>query len=380
MASYVLVFNIGSSSNKLSAFSTDMKTVVTEPVWESSEDLGQRERAEVLDQQLKQLAGKVSLKDISIVGHRIVHGGRKFRQSTAINDEVQAEIERLCELAPLHNPAGLAGIELAKEHFPDCPQVAVFDTALHASMPRDVTVYALPYSWYEDHEIQRYGFHGINHAYVAKRAAEILKADEKTLRLVSCHLGNGCSTAAIKGGRSVYTSMGYTPLEGLVMGSRSGSIDPGIIVHALNSGLVTQAELDNLLNKQSGLKGISGTTNDMRELSEKAAAGDERCQLAIDIFVHHLRCEIAAAAATMDGADAIIFTGGIGENATAIREQACASLTFMGVFLDKTANRCTGKDGLVSTEASPVKILVVTAEENLAIARDCLQFAGAEIN
>lgn len=376
MTTNVLVFNIGSSTNKLSLFSIEGAASEAPPVWESSQDLKGRDREAVLGEQLADLDKRLPLKDVSIVGHRVVHGGRKFRQSTLITDEVVAEIDRLCDLAPLHNPAGLAGMRLALRLLPHCQQVAVFDTALHADLPRPCAVYALPYSWYEEHGVQRYGFHGINHGYVTRRAAELIGV--KSLPTISCHLGNGCSVTGLIGNRSVYTSMGYTPLEGLAMGTRSGSIDPGIVVHALNSGLVSQEDLDDLLNKKSGLLGISGQSNDMRTLLETAAGGDERCRLAIDIFVYRLGCEIGAAAATMNGAEALIFTGGIGENASAIREQTCRNLTFLGAHLDPEANRQARSDAIISTADSRLKILVIAAKENQAIAEECLQVTSAK--
>lgn len=373
---YVLVFNIGSSTNKLSLFSVERDTVNSKAVWESSQDLKGRDRETVLNEQLADLDQRVPLKDVSMVGHRVVHGGRKFRQSTLITEEVVAEIERLCELAPLHNPAGLAGIRLARRRLPDCPQIAVFDTAAYAELPPERAIYALPYSWYEEHGIQRYGFHGINHEYVAQRAAAILGT--ANLRAISCHLGNGCSVTGLIDNRSVYTSMGYTPLEGLVMGTRSGSVDPGILVYALNSGLVSQKDLDDVLNKKSGLLGISGKSNDMRTLLELADQGDERSRLAIDIFVYRLGCEIGAAVATMNGADALIFTGGIGENATAIRKQICDRLSFLGLALDEETNRSTRHDGIVSSPASRIKVLVINAQENMAIANQCLQVMASQ--
>jgi acetate kinase len=347
--------------------------VNADAIWQSSEDLKGRPRDEVLSAQLSEATKKVPLKEIQMVGHRVVHGGRKFRRSTLITEEVIEEIDRLCQLAPLHNPAGLSGINLARKLLPHAKQVAVFDTALYALLPPDCSVYALPYSFYEEHEIQRYGFHGINHGYVAERAAQMLGVDN--LRVVSCHLGNGCSVTGLINNRSVYTSMGYTPLEGLVMGTRCGSIDPGIIVHVLSSGLVKQSDLDDLLNKKSGLLGISGKTNDMKELLGLSVQGDERSKLAVDVFVQRLRCEIGAAIATMDGTDAIIFTGGIGENAVAIREQACSRLSFIDVQLDRHANAQARGDAIISTAASRLKLLVVTARENLAIASQCLKLA-----
>lgn len=378
MTTNILVFNMGSSTNKLSLLQlrdgADAASEVMDGGWQSNLDLHGRERETVLHEQLNELSAKTPLDQIQFVGHRIVHGGRKFRQSTLITDEVITEIDRLCELAPLHNPAGLAGVRLSQKLLPQSKQVAVFDTAIHAYLPLERAVYAVPYSWYEKHEIQRYGFHGINHGYVARRAAEML--GEPNLRVVSCHLGNGCSVTGLVDNRSVYTSMGYTPLEGLVMGTRCGSIDPGIIVQALDAGLVDQAGLDDLLNKQSGLLGVSGRTNDMRELMQAADEGDERCRLAIDMFVHRLRCEIGATVATMDGADAIIFTGGIGENAAAIREQTCSRLSFLGVKLDSKANSVARADAVISTPSSRLKTLVVTAGENLAIAQECLKFVN----
>lgn len=376
MPTSVLVFNIGSSTNKLSLFKAEGDAVDSSPTWESSQDLHGRDREAVLSQQLADLNTHVPLAHISTVGHRVVHGGRQLRRSTLITEDVVAKIESLCALAPLHNPPGLSGIRLARRLLSHCPQIAVFDTALYADLPPERTVYALPYEWYEEYGIQRYGFHGINHDYVARRAAELVGA--KSLSVISCHLGNGCSITGLIDNRSVYTSMGYTPLEGLVMGTRSGSIDPGIIVHALNSGLVSQNDLDDLLNKKSGLLGISGQSSDMRTVLARAREGDERSRLAIDVFVFRLGCEIGAAAATMNGAQALIFTGGIGENATTIRERACAHLSFLGVELNTLLNSQTRSDAIISTDRSQLKVLVIAARENLAIANQCLQVLATQ--
>jgi len=308
-------------------------------------------------------------------GHRVVHGGDRFRHSAIVDDDVEAAIEALSPLAPLHNPANLAGIRAARRALPGVPHVAVFDTAFHATLPRRARSYALPAEVTEAHGLQRYGFHGISHAFVAQRAADYLVGELRDLRLITCHLGNGASACAIEYGRSVETSMGMSPLEGLVMGTRPGDLDPGILLHLLREGW-TAERLDAVLNNESGLAGLSGRGNDLRDIEEAAAAGDARAQLAIHIYAHRVRKYVGAYAAVMGGVDAIVFTGGIGENSALMRHRVTQRLEFLGARLDEEANRQVGatlaQAGVVdfSTRNSRTKLLAVATDEERAIAED----------
>jgi acetate kinase len=315
-----------------------------------------------------------SLADINAVGHRVVHGGEKFTQSTLIDNEVRKEIEDCIELAPLHNPANLNGISAAREIFGGgIPQVAVFDTAFHQTLPEHAFLYALPYQFYRRHKIRRYGFHGTSHRYVAYRYRRLVGIPRDQTNVITLHLGNGCSIAAIKNGDPVDTSMGLTPLEGLVMGTRSGDIDPAIVEFICEKEGLTVHEVDSLLNKQSGLLGISGLTNDMRELlAEAHESNDRRALLAIEIFCYRIRKYIGAYLAAMNGADAIIFTGGIGENSAEIRASICDKLNWLGIELDpnRNENKSFGREKLISTESSRVKVFVIPTNEELLIARD----------
>ncbi len=309
------------------------------------------------------------------VGHRVVHGGDEFIEPTRITDEVAEAISNLSALAPLHNPANYAGIVAARKLLPDLLHVAVFDTAFHATLPRRAYTYALPEELSRKHNIRRYGFHGTSHAYVAHRAAEFLEADIHELRLITCHLGNGASVCAIEYGRSVETSMGMTPLEGLVMGTRCGDLDAGVVVQLLRAGRMTVDEVDNLLNRQSGLRGLSGFSNDMRDIEERAAAGDDRCRLAISVCAHRVRKYIGAYAAMMGGVDAIIFTAGIGENSPLVRHRVAQRLEFLGARLDEVRNReaAVNRDNPVvevSTNHSRTRLLAVATDEQHAIAQE----------
>ena len=335
------------------------------------EPLGHVDCAPALTLMLPRLVEGVT---VSAVGHRVVHGGERFAAPTRIDDSVEAAIEGLCALAPLHNPANLAGIRAARKLLPDVAHVAVFDTAFHATLPRRARTYALPADLMEKHGIRRYGFHGPSHSYVAARAAEHLEADLRDLRIITCHLGNGCSVAAIEEGRSVETSMGMTPLEGLVMGTRSGDVDPGVLLELARRESLSIDDLDTLLNRRSGLAGLSGVGNDMRDIADRAAEGDERCRLAIHAFTHRLRKYIGSYAAVMGGVDAVVFTGGIGQNSALIRHRAAQRLEFLGARLDEDRNR----DASVSAESpvaeisahrSRVALLVVATDEEHAIAR-----------
>lgn len=309
---------------------------------------------------------------IDIVGHRVVHGGEKYRQSVRIDADVKVEIDRLSTFAPIHNPANLAGIATIDRLFgTDLPQVAVFDTSFHANLPPAAYVYPGAYEWLAQ-GIRRYGFHGISHQYCARRAAHILEdRDLSSLRLITCHLGNGCSLAAIRNGQSIDTTMGFTPLEGLMMGTRSGSIDPGILTHLLRHSGCTVDELDRLLNQESGLLGISGVSNDMRQIVAEMERGNERAQLAFDIFVHRLRSQIGAMVASLGGVDALIFTGGIGENSAKIRAAACEGFGYLGLEIDRELNDNSPIDIDIAHTDSLVRVLVIHTEEDWEIAQEC---------
>ena len=313
------------------------------------------------------------IKDLAAVGHRVVHGGDRFTRSVLITEDVLAQIEACRDLAPLHNPDNLEGIRAARAILGSViPQVAVFDTAFHQTMPEKAYLYAIPYRLYTDHRVRRYGFHGTSHRYVAERYAQIRGISPAEANLIVLHLGNGCSAAAVKGGRSIDTSMGMTPLEGLVMGTRSGDIDPSIYKYlAPRTGMGIE-EIEWMLNHESGLRGISGLANDMRELLEAAFGhGHDRARLAIEIFCYRLRKYIGAYLAAMGGAEALVFTGGIGENAPRIREMACEGLDWMGVRLDRELNsRVVGQEARISEESSRLAVYVIPTDEELLIARD----------
>jgi acetate kinase len=308
--------------------------------------------------------------EIAVVGHRIVHGGPHLYQPTIVTPEVKQAIADVSAIAPLHNKAGLQGIEIAEKLFPGKPQVAVFDTGFHRTMPPYAAVYPGPYEWFE-RGIRRYGFHGINHEYCAHRAARLLGRELSSLKLISCHLGNGCSLAAIDAGKSVDTTMGFTPLEGVMMGTRGGSIDPGILIHLLRAEKMGAGELDDTLNRRSGLLGISGVSSDIRDVLEAAGKNNERAKLAFDIFVHRLQTGIAAMAASLGGVDAIVFTAGIGENSAEVRRATCTRLGFLGVQIDEGKNSLAQPDFEISTSKSAVRVLVIRAQEDWSIAREC---------
>ena len=387
---HILVINCGSSSIKAAVLEHESGAPVVEL---KAERLGEGEGkasvrfdggdpescasdvrealGEVLPELMSRLPDGV---EVSGVGHRMVHGGEKFDGPVRLTREVIEELEALTPLAPLHNPANLAGIEVAHELYPDLLQVAVFDTAFHATLPRRARTYALPEALMEKYGIRRYGFHGTSHAYVAQQAAAHLEEDVRNLRIITCHLGSGCSMAAVEYGRSVETSMGMTPLEGLVMGTRSGDLDPGVLLHVMREEGWSLDEMDRVLNRESGLKGLSGVGNDMRDIEQRASEGDERCRMAIQVFSHQVRKYIGAYAAVMGGVDAIVFTAGIGENSEVIRHRIAQRLDFLGARLDEERNR----DAQVSREnpvaeihnrRSRVALLVVATDELHAIAQ-----------
>ena len=327
--------------------------------------------AAVLDKLTSAEYGVVaSMDEIGAVGHRVVHGGEKFAESVRINDDVMAAIAECIPLAPLHNPANITGIEACKAVMGDVPQVAVFDTAFHQSMPGKAFMYAIPYEYYSDLKVRRYGFHGTSHRYVSKRAAEMLGKPIEELKLISCHMGNGSSICAIDGGKSVDTSMGFTPIAGLPMGTRCGDIDVSILEYlASNTGLDVK-ELTNILNKKSGVLGVSGVSSDFRDLDSAASEGNDRAALALDIFHYDVAKTIGSYVAAMNGVDGIIFTAGIGENSAATRAAICEYLGYLGIEICPECNSKRGEDMFISTADSKVKVMVIPTNEELVIARD----------
>ena len=311
-----------------------------------------------------------SMSEIDAVGHRVVHGGEAFNQSVRITDAVLKAIEDCIPLAPLHNPANLTGIRACQKAMPGVPMVAVFDTAFHQTMPARAYTYALPHTYYEKDKVRRYGFHGTSHKYVAGRAAAMLGKKPEELKLISCHLGNGSSITAVDGGKSVDTSMGFTPLAGLPMGTRSGDLDAGILQYLMNEYKLSIDEMLNILNKKSGVEGISGVSSDFRDLESAAAQGNSLAALAREKFAYEVRKYIGAYAAAMGGADAVIFTAGVGENDAGIRAAACDGLAYMGVKLDPEANKIRGKEAVISAPDSRVKVLLIPTNEELMIAKD----------
>lgn len=401
----VLVLNCGSSSLRFQVIETDLERIEkdadrrlasgrierigSEALLDLAvEGRGPTRRAEALrdhraalDAVLRWLVSSEGLgkdaADVDAVGHRVVHGGERLTRSTLIDDDVIRGIEECIELAPLHNPANLKGIRAARQQFGEGrPQVAVFDTSFHATMPETSYLYALPYWTYVRHKVRRYGFHGTSHRYVAYRYRKLTGKTREDTNLVTLHLGNGCSACAVRGGQSIDTSMGLTPLEGLVMGTRSGDLDPSILEYLAHREGMSLDELDGLLNKQSGLVGVSGLTSDMRDLlEEERTNGDRRARLAIDLFCARVRKYIGAYLAVMNGADAVCFAGGIGENAAVVRERICADLDFLGIRLDAAKNaRCvSGAEGEISAAGGRVRVYVIPTNEELLIARDTVR-------
>lgn len=317
-----------------------------------------------------------SFDEIHAVGHRVVHAGEKYSASVIVDEGVIKALEECIELAPLHNPPNLMGINAIMELLPSVKNVGVFDTAFHQTMPETSFIYPLPYEFYEKYRVRRYGFHGTSHRYVAQRAATMLNKDIKDLKLISCHLGNGASVCAIDGGKSVATSMGFTPLEGLIMGTRCGDIDPAIVTYIMNKENLSPQEMNDVLNKKSGILGISGVSSDFRDVEDAAAKGNARAQLAIDTFDLRVKQYIASYATIMGDVDAIIFTAGLGENSPTNRASICENLGFMGVELNTVENNVRGVDKFVNTEDSKVKIMVVPTNEELMIARDTLELVS----
>lgn len=397
----VLVLNAGSSSQKscLYELGGSLPESAPEPLWEAKIDwthhagaaeLKVKSRGGTLEKRLEVDAHGAAIAsmletlwsgetqvlakptEIDLVGHRVVHGGQNYRESVWITSAVKAAIAELSTIAPAHNPANLEGIEAVEQILGEVPQVAVFDTAFHSDLPLAAAVYPGLYEWLEQ-GIRRYGFHGISHQYCAQQAAQLLQRDLQSLKLITCHLGNGCSLAAIRDGHSIDTTMGFTPLEGLMMGSRSGSVDPGILLYLLRQQDYTAEQLDQMLNRASGLKGISGVSGDMRQVQAAIASGNPRAQLAFDIYIHRLRSQMGAMLASLQGLDVLVFTGGVGENHAPVRAAACEAFAFLGLKLDHEKNHQSPRDQDIATADSTVRVLVIQTQEDWAIAQACWQ-------
>lgn len=391
----ILTLNAGSSSIKASLFEIGDPDVAGSPVWDGLLDWSEashparltittsdgrkdnrqaghpessHERAAIV---LESLAETIDPASIDCAGHRVVHGGSTYSATTRVDGEVKREIDRLMKFAPLHNKLNLEVIEEAERRLPGVRQYAVFDTAFHTTIPEHASLYAVPYSFFEDLGIKRFGFHGISHQYASLKAAEL--TGSMPARLITCHLGNGCSLAAVKDGRSVDTTMGFTPLDGLMMGSRCGGIDPGIIFHVLANGIHDAGALESVLNRESGLKGISGLSNDMREITQAMTDGHRRATLAFDMFVHSVAGNAGRMAASLGGLDALVFTGGIGEHSSLVRQRVADKLSFLNIDLDAKANDTASDDTLIGRNDSGTSVMVVRAREDLMIARECLE-------
>lgn len=401
----ILVLNSGSSSQKSCLY--EIGDVLPQhplaPAWEARIEWGDRlpevqvknskgtalthrvkidDRRHAIERMLETLwtgstRAITSPSEIDVVGHRVVQGGRQYEEPTVVTAEVKAAIARLSDFAPLHNRAELDGIQTVERLLGKVLQVAVFDTGFHSQLPLATAVYPGPYEWFEQ-GIRRYGFHGINHQYCAERAAQLLGRDPHSLKLVTCHLGNGCSLAAISEGRSVDTTMGFTPLEGLMMGTRSGSVDPGILTYLMRQSGVTGKQLDELLNRQSGLLGVSGISGDMRQVLAAMKDGHDRAKLAFEMYVHRLQSCIGAMVAVLGGIDALVFSAGIGENSPEVRAATCDKFGFLGIGLDPAKNSQSPLDEDIATSASTVRVLIVRAQEDWAIARLCWKLAGSK--
>jgi len=396
----ILILNAGSSSQKSCLYNLEgvLPDTPPEPIWEASidwthhdgfaeirvkpqhgkvleEEIAATSRSEIIAHMLETLwSGEApvlkSPSEVDMIGHRVVHGGAEYRQSTIINEQVKEAIAKLAIFAPVHNPANLEGIIAAEKVFGNIPQVAVFDTAFHAHLAPAAYTYAIP-TKYTEQGIRRYGFHGISHQYCRDHAASILNRKVADLRLITCHLGNGCSLAAIQNGQSIDTTMGFTPLEGLVMGSRSGSIDAGILIHLLRQPDMDVEKLDRLLNRESGLLGVSGVSADLRPVFKAIAEGNQQAQLALDVYVHSLRSHIGSMLASLGGLDALVFTAGVGENAPLVRERACAGFEFLGLKLDLDKNNQRLRDVDIAAPDSAVRVLVIHTQEDWEIVREC---------
>ncbi|KRG14545.1 acetate kinase [Lederbergia galactosidilytica] len=391
----IFAVNAGSSSLKFQLFDMPEEKVITKGLIEriglkdsvfsinlgtdrhkeTKDIMNHEEAVALLLERLISLGVIQSLNEIDGVGHRVVHGGELFSDSALIDEDTLNKIEELSELAPLHNPANATGIKEFQKALPDVPHVAVFDTAFHQTMPESSFLYSLPYQYYKDYGIRKYGFHGTSHKYVSERAAELLERPLSQLRLISCHLGNGASIAAIKGGKSLDTSMGFTPLAGVTMGTRSGNIDPALIPYVMEKTGKTAEEVITVLNKESGMLGVSGFSSDLRDIELEANNGNYRAELALDIFADRIHKYLGSYAARMSGVDAIIFTAGIGENSASIRAKVLNGLEFMGIYWDPNLNNIRGQEVFVNYPHSPVKVIVIPTDEEIMIARDVVRLS-----
>lgn len=398
----ILVLNAGSSSQKSCLYDITGKLpdIPPEPLWEAAvdwahhqdiaaikvrtanaelqEELPVSSRLSVLTHLLETLwQGRTAVlahpAEIDAVGHRVVHGGQEYSETVRVTAAVKATIDRLAVLAPAHNPANLEGIEAIEQVLgTQVPQFAVFDTAFHSHLPPAAAIYPGPYAWVE-RGIRRYGFHGISHQYCAQRAAQLLNRNLQDLRLIICHLGNGCSLSAVRNGRCIDTTMGFTPLDGLMMGSRSGAVDPGILIHLMRQEGYTADRLDHELNRESGLKGISGVSADLRQVMTAVAADNPQAKLALNIYIHRLRSCIGSMLASLEGLDALVFTAGVGENSSIVRAQACQAFEFLGLKLDASQNESRPLDQNIAAADSAVQVLVIHTQEDWAIAKECYQ-------
>jgi acetate kinase len=394
----VLIINSGSSSIKYQLFEIEKKFLLAKGSVEkigmqgsflqNTRDDGDEVQlvGEIVDHQagieyilgvlISKKHGSISaLEDVNAIGHRVVHGGETFKGSVLINDEVIKKIEEVAELAPLHNPPNLKGIYAVNYLLPNLPQVAVFDTAFHQTMPDYAYMYAIPYSLYKKYGLRRYGFHGTSHKYVSQKACDMLNVDFRKQRIITCHLGNGASVAAIKHGKSVDTSMGLTPVEGMIMGTRSGDLDLGVLTFIMNKEEIRVQEANTLINKHSGMLGISGVSSDMREVQKAAIDGHKRSLLALKMYSYRIKKYLGAYCAAMEGMDIVVFTGGIGENDITTRYDACKNMEFLGIDIDKEKNDkiLHGKEGIISKEGSKVKVVVIPTNEELVIAQETVR-------
>jgi acetate kinase len=394
--SKIIAINAGSSSLKFQLFEMPSEEVITKGLIERiglndgifNITANGEKIQEVLDipdhgvavklllDKLTNLGIIQSLSEIDGIGHRVVHGGEAFNDSVLINEEVLNKIEELSELAPLHNPANVTGIKAFQQVLPNVPAIAVFDTAFHQTMPESSYLYSLPYEYYEKYGVRKYGFHGTSHKYVSERAAEMLGRPVEHLRLVSCHLGNGASIAAIEGGKSIDTSMGFTPLAGVTMGTRSGNIDPALIPYIMEKTGKNAEEVLTVLNKESGVLGVSGFSSDLRDIELEASKGNDRAELALELFANKIHKYLGSYAARMYGVDAIIFTAGIGENSESIRARVLSGLEFMGIYWDPALNKVRGKEAFINYPHSPVKVLIIPTNEEVMIARDVTRLSN----
>ena len=395
----ILVLNCGSSSIKYALYDMDDRSVMTSGGAERVGLDGAFVKVKMANGEKKQIMHDIpehtegvkfifslltdpeigvikDLKEIDAVGHRMVHGGEKFNKSVVLDDEVLKVFEECSDLAPLHNPANLKGVKAVSELMPGLPQVGVFDTAFHQTMPKKAYMYAIPYELYEKYAIRRYGFHGTSHRYVAQRACEFLGLDPKHSRIITCHIGNGGSITAIKDGKSVDTSMGLTPTEGLMMGTRVGDVDPGALVYLMERADLDAKHLQTVINKESGVLGVSGISNDMRDIEAGIAAGNELAKLAMEMYEYRILKYIGAYAAVLDGVDIIVFTGGVGENQTKTRENICRHLGYLGVTFDAEANKVRGEEVTISAADSKVKVVVIPTDEEMMIAEDTAEIVG----